>query len=93
MKRYSVVCHSNVENQLGELLLSHWGSPLAQQLSDSANRIDSELAVRPMEAGNQLPESPPHVRSLAVYPLAVDYAVNDDDRTVTLLRYHFSQPG
>jgi hypothetical protein len=92
VKLYSVVCRPTVEDQLAELLVRHWGTPLSEQLTSAASRIDRELAVRPMETGTQLPESPANIRNVVAYPLGVDYEVSEDDRTVTLLRYHFVQP-
>jgi ABC-type uncharacterized transport system permease subunit len=84
VKRFTVTCSQPVENQLAELILKHWGKPLADQLTASANQIDVELSLRPLEIGTQITAN---VRLLVGSPLAVEYAVYEDDCTVVLLSY------
>lgn len=88
MKRFTVVCHRTVEDQLGELILAHWGTPLMEQVTSAANRIDAELAMRADEAGTKIETG---LRTLVVYPLAVEFEVNTDDRMVTILGYELAR--
>ena len=85
MKRFTVTCSPAIENQLADIILKNWGTPLAEQITAAANRVDTELSMRPLEIGTQLAAN---VRIIVVFPLAVEYAVYEDDRTVMLLGYH-----
>lgn len=84
MKRYTVVCHPSVEDQLAQLLLDHWGQPLAAQIVSAADRIDTELGNRPWESTDP---SADKLRSIVVVPLSVEVEIHEDDRRVVVLGY------
>jgi hypothetical protein len=85
VKRFTVAWHDDVADQLAALVVKHWGKPLGQQISEAANRVDRELSANPQAVGHVLVAN---VQLVVVGPLAVEYAVFDDDRQVLLLSYH-----
>jgi hypothetical protein len=85
VKRFTVAWHDDVAEQLATLVVKHWGAPLGQQISEAANAVDRELSSNPQAQGHALAEN---VQLVVVGPLAVEYAIFDEDRQVTLLNYH-----
>lgn len=89
MKRFTVTWRDDVADQLAELVVKHWSSPLAQRIADAADSIDRELSRHPERIGHALVEN---VRLIVVDPLAVEYAVYTGDREVKLLSYFRCPP-
>ncbi len=87
MKRFTVACHTTIENQLANLIIEHWGTPLAERITSAADRIDAELAMRADQAGTKVDAG---LRTLVVYPIAVEFEVREDDRLVTILGYELA---
>lgn len=87
VKRFTVVCPQSVEDELANLLVIRWGTPLVEQIASAADRIDAELAMRADELGGKVKDN---IRTLTVYPLAIEYEVRVDDRLVTILSYELT---
>ena len=87
MKRFTVVWDTAVQDQLADLIVKHWGTSLAEQITSAADRIDIELATRANDAGAITDGK---IRTIAVYPLIVEYEVRVEDRMAILLRYELA---
>jgi hypothetical protein len=76
MIRYAVVWREDVQNDLAQLWLE---SPIRQQITAAADRVDAELLIDAHLKGETLPEG---VKSLACPPLVVRFRIDDGDRKV-----------
>ena len=87
MKQYTVAWYEDVSAELADLVVLHWGTPLGTQIADAANHIDERLSKNPSGVGSELIAN---VRLLVAYPLAVEYAVFQDDLLVNVVGLHLS---
>lgn len=90
MKRFTVVWHADVQDELTNLVLKHWGTPQGEAITQASAQIDRLLAARPLEVGSS---AGGNLRLLRSPPLTVFYVVFEEDRTVSLLQYRYLADG
>jgi hypothetical protein len=76
MIRYTVVWREDVQNDLAQLWLN---SPIRQQLTAAADRVDAELLIDAHLKGEVLREGG---RSLTCPPLIARFRIDEGDRKV-----------
>jgi hypothetical protein len=76
MIRYTVVWREDVQNDLAWLWLN---SPIRQQITAAADRVDAELLIDAHLKGEILPEGG---KSLTCPPLVARFRIDEGDRKV-----------